>query len=221
MKLPAWIFLLLGSGLLFVGCSGAPAPMQIPSTPTPPAAAEVYIPDLKQGEAAWGQAQCSACHGPLALGGIGPQLASTSLTYDRFLHAVRAAIPPKPAYSAEQLSDQAVYNIYAWVRTQIPPAQLAGPALTPSLATPTTEDVMAMTIWTCRSCDKCHGVFAQGSATAPTLAGLNYPLAEELARMRAQAETIPEHSSEHISDEVFAKLYEWIQMGCVRDECYH
>jgi hypothetical protein len=79
---------------------------------------------------------------------------------------------------------------------------------------------MGMTIWTCRRCDGCHGVFAQGGPEAPALAGLNYPVAEELARMRAAAGEIPEHSPDHISDDVFERLYDWIKMGCVQDECY-
>lgn len=83
------------------------------------------------------------------------------------------------------------------------------------------RDTMGMTIWTDRRCDECHGVFAQGGPDAPALAGLNDPLETELARMRRQVDTIPEHGLDHISDEVFATLYEWLKMGCVRDECYH
>jgi mono/diheme cytochrome c family protein len=221
-NLLARFLMLLLPGVWLVACTGSVAPAPPPPTPTPPVAVEVYIPDLQHGESAWHEAQCSACHGPLALGGIGPQLASTGLAYDQFLHAVRAAIPPKPAYSESQLPDQAVYDIYAWVRTQIPVGQRTGPEASPTPArTPAVEEVMGMTIWACQGCNKCHGVFAQGSADAPVLAGLNYPVEEELARMRSAAETIPEHSADHISDEVFIKLYEWLHMGCVRDECFH
>jgi hypothetical protein len=52
------------------------------------------------------------------------------------------------------------------------------------------------------------------------LAGISDPVDDELARMRSTAEKIPEHSADHISDEIFKKLYEWLKMGCVRDECY-
>lgn len=217
------LILLLAPALLLVACAGSivsapPLPTDTPSV----LAGEAHIPNLQHGETSWNEAQCSACHGPAALGGIGPQLASTGLAYERFLHVVRAGASPMPAYSETQLPDQAVFDIYAWARTQIPIGQPAGPEPDrPPAGTPAVEEVMAMTIWTCRGCDKCHGVFAQGSADAPTLAGLNYPVEEELARMRSQADTIPEHSADHISDEVFARLYEWIQMGCVKDECYH
>ncbi len=223
MKIPFRLApLLLTLNLMLAACDGTPMPAPPPPTNTPAPVSGVYIPNLENGQAAWNEAQCVACHGPLALGGIGPQLAATELSYDEFLHTVRTAIPPKPAYDETQLPDQAVYDIYAWVRTQIPQSQLP----TPDTVGPATEEstlaaeVMGMTIWTCRGCDRCHGVFAQGSSEGPTLAELSYPVEEELARMRSTADTIPEHSTDHISDEIFEKLYEWLQMGCVQDECY-
>lgn len=215
------IVIMLTLGIMIAACAGTPVPAPTRPTNTPISSAAVHIPNLEHGQTAWQEAQCPACHGPQGLGGIGPQLASTELPYDQFLHVVRTALPPKPAFTAEQLPDQAVYDIYAWVRTQIPPAQLVereiGP---PTNETPSLEDMRSMTIWTCRSCDSCHGVFAQGGPDGPTLAGLNDPVEEELARMRQTADTISEHSSEHISDEIFEKLYGWLKMGCVRDECY-
>jgi mono/diheme cytochrome c family protein len=228
MKTMTRSIFLLSMGLLLTltaACNETPAPAPPPPTASPALAADVHIPNLEDGQAAWNEAQCAACHGPLALGGIGPQLASTELPYDDFLHVVRTAIPPKPAYDETKLPDQVVYDIYAWVRTQIPPAQFpeagAGPTAGPTTESPSAEDIMGMTIWTCRGCDGCHGVFAQGGPEAPTLAGLNYPVEEELARMRSTADKTPEHGPDHISDEVFERLYEWIKMGCIQDECYH
>jgi mono/diheme cytochrome c family protein len=221
MNLLKQIVVVLASSLVIAACAETPAPAPPPPTTTSISSSTVYIPNPEQGQTAWKEAQCSACHGPQGLGGIGPQLASTKLSYDQFLHIVRTAIPPKPAYTFEQLPDQTVYDIYAWVRTQIPPAQLAGPGVAPvTTEPPSLEDMRSMTIWTCRSCDSCHGVFAQGGPDGPMLAGINDPVEDELARMRRSADKIPEHSADHISDEIFEKLYEWLKMGCVRDECY-
>jgi mono/diheme cytochrome c family protein len=205
----------------------APAPVRastattvpVPSTTAAPVVA-ASIPDLDIGQAAWKEARCTACHGPLALGGIGPGLAATRLSYDEFITVVRTAHPPKPAFDQATLPDQTVYNIYAWVRTQMPAAQVAASAtITATSALPRTEEMMAMTLWTCKKCTTCHGVFAQGSATAPALAGLNDPLADELARMRSTAATIQEHSIDNIPDDIFATLYQWLKMGCVTNEC--
>lgn len=207
---------------IIVACAQTPVPAPPPLTSTPNQTAGVYIPNLEKGQAAWLEAQCPACHGPLGLGGIGPQLASTKLSYDQFLYKVRTAAPPKPAFSEEQLPDQTVFDIYAWVRTQIPMPELSKPSIVePSPSSePSPNDMLSMAIWTNLDCYTCHGIFAQGSAKGTTLAGINDPVEDELARMRASADKIPEHSTDHISDEIFAKLYEWIKMGCVRDECY-
>lgn len=203
-----------------ISCAATSAPVIPPSIPTPGMTVKAQIPNLEQGQVAWHKAQCSACHGPLALGGIGPQLASTSLSYEQFLHRVQTSCSPQAAYPETQLPDQAVYNIYAWVRTQIPPTQWTapGPAPTPNKPSDLVKE-MSMMVWTNRQCDECHGVFAQGGPKGPTLAGLNDPVEQELARMR-QSNTISAHNSAHISDEVFTQLYEWIKQGCVKDECY-
>ncbi len=215
------LMVILAFSFFMVACAETPALAPPPPTNTPALVAGIYIPNLEKGQAAWNEAQCSACHGPLGLGGIGPQLAATNLAYDNFLHVVRTAIPPKPAYSVDQLPDQAVYDIYAWVRTQVPPQQALAPSVGPATnETPSLEEMRSMTIWTCRGCDTCHGIFAQGGPDGPMLAGINDPVEEELVKMRQTADTIPEHSADHISDEIFKKLYEWLKMGCVRDECY-
>jgi hypothetical protein len=77
---------------------------------------------------------------------------------------------------------------------------------------------MGMTIWTYGRCDTCHGVFAQGGSEAPPLASITYPVEEELERMRNTADEIPEHSADNISDEIFIRLYKWLQAGCTYTE---
>jgi mono/diheme cytochrome c family protein len=211
--------LLLVAVMGLSACQGLPATVSAPASTIAPTVG-VYIPNLENGEAAWKKAQCGACHGPLALGGIGPQLAATKLPYSKFLEVVRTAVPPKPAYDEAALPGQTVYDIYAWVRTQLPPAQVVtSPTGTPTGALPQMEQMMSMTIWTCKKCATCHGVFAQGSATAPALAGVSESSEAVLAQMRSTAGTIPEHGVANIPDDTFARLYQWLKMGCLTSEC--
>ncbi len=208
---------LFGFAIMFIlsGCGESIAIIPPQPTNTPVKMAGVHIPNLEQGQQAWREQQCDACHGPIGLGGIGPVLASTALNYDDFLRIVRTAIPPKPAFTTDMLSDDSAYDIYAWLRTQQPAIGPVGPTLESTESeTPSTEEIMGMTIWTCRECDSCHGIFAQGGPESPALAELSYPVEEELTRMRQTADEIPEHSVEHINDEIFANLYEWLQAGC-------
>ncbi|MCX6031915.1 MAG: cytochrome c [Chloroflexi bacterium] len=220
--------LLLMAGLGLSACQTLPVPVSAPatsiaptSTPTDTAPVTVaIIPNLDNGQAVWQAAQCTACHGPLALGGVGPQLAATKLSYNEFLHTARTASPHKPAYDEATLPDLSIYNIYAWVRTLVPQAQVvSSSAVTSTNQLPQVQEMMAMTIWTCKKCSTCHGVFAQGSASGPALAGLNDPLAQELAQMRSTAATINEHSADNIADDIFARLYEWLKVGCLPGEC--
>lgn len=219
MKTPTVLALLM---LVAVGVSACQAlPPAVP-TPVPSVAPQTaaYIPSLENGEMAWSNARCSACHGPSALGGIGPQLAATKLPYAQFVQAVRNAVPPKPAYDEATLPGQTVYDIYAWVRTQLPPAKpIASPTRTPTGALSEMEQAMSMTIWTCKKCSTCHGVFAQGSATAPALAGVSEVEQKVLDQMRSTSATIPEHGVENIPDEIFSRVYRWLKMGCLTSEC--
>jgi mono/diheme cytochrome c family protein len=200
--------------IALAGCAGQPTATVSP-TNTPVHYLEgAHIPNIEDGERTWAEQQCNSCHGPLGLGGIGPALADTPLEFEEFLHIVRTAIPPKPAYNEDMLPEDEAYHIYAWLRTQ---RQLAPPSVAtdfPTFEAPSAEDMLGMTIWTSKNCDSCHGVFAQGGPKAPTLAGLNYPVKEELERMRQAADDVSEHSPDNIDDATFERLYKWLQAGC-------
>ena len=76
--------------------------------------ANLAKPDLGRGQQLYLDKQCSACHGPLAEGGIGPKLSATTASFEDFLHVVRTALPPKPAFNETELTTQDVHNIYGW-----------------------------------------------------------------------------------------------------------
>jgi mono/diheme cytochrome c family protein len=73
--------------------------------------------DAAQGQVIWAQKPCSGCHGPEALGNIGPRLAGTSRTYEAVLNQVRTGKAPMPAFTPAQISDQEVAHIYAWLKS--------------------------------------------------------------------------------------------------------
>jgi mono/diheme cytochrome c family protein len=180
--------------------------------------------DLAAANASHGQQlfsdnHCVTCHGSQALGGVGPKLARTDLAFDAFLVKIRTALPPKPAFSAAELSDQDAMDIYGWLQTlsgqgepvtappfvvvQVQPGQEELPA------TP----ILGMSLWTGFACDQCHGAFAQGSSDGPSLAGISYPYEMERAKMRQTADTIPQHDQSFMRDTVLKRLYQWLQEG--------
>jgi mono/diheme cytochrome c family protein len=75
--------------------------------------------DAKAGAQAWASKSCAGCHGANAEGGVGPKLAGTALSQDQVKNAVRngkGATMPK--FSADQVSDADIANIYAWLKSQ-------------------------------------------------------------------------------------------------------
>ena len=210
---------MLGAAAIVAACANPVRPA--PPRPTAIAATgtNLVAANIDNGMQQFSAQQCVACHGPLAQGGIGPRLANTALSYDAFLSKVRNAIPPKPAYSADVLPDQDVYDIYTWLQTLSPQvAAQPRPALEIVKIEPGQEDlpagpILGMSLWTGFKCDTCHGAFAQGSSDGPELAGISYPYELERAKMRQTANEIPEHDQTYMRDTVLKRLYQWLQSG--------
>lgn len=98
----------------------APTATAIPATATPKPAAGPPVGDAAQGKAIWPTKACIGCHGANAEGGIGPKLAGTGLSYDQVLLRVRTGKSPMPAFPPDQVSDQEVAHIYAWLKSLAP-----------------------------------------------------------------------------------------------------
>lgn len=71
---------------------------------------------------------CMACHGQTAMGGLGPPIAKTKVSYDEFLKTVRTGKGMMPATTAAMLPDDKVRSIYdevqakPYIESQIPVA---------------------------------------------------------------------------------------------------
>lgn len=66
---------------------------------------------------------CSACHGYSGHGGVGPRLASTSLSMAALTKYVRQPAGVMPRYATEsQITDATLADIYAFLKS-IPPPQ--------------------------------------------------------------------------------------------------
>ncbi len=212
-RLATLLLAVLAAMLLFAACGPSAeqlAPAPPPPTNTPAPVLALSEPDTARGHQLWLDKQCTACHGDTGQGGIGPTLTRTTLPFDQFLHKVRTAIPPKPAFNAAELTDQDTYNIFGWL--QAPEMQLAATEPVTFTRLPAGQ-VLGMSIWTEYECDLCHGAFAQGSAEGPPLTGITFPYEMERANMRLTGDEIPQHQAEYIRDVVLKRLYQWLQAG--------
>jgi mono/diheme cytochrome c family protein len=120
--------------------TAAPLPA-VPATETPSPTAEpttVKI-DAETGRQVWQTKECIDCHGDNAEGDRGPTLAGTGLTVDAVLLQVRTGKGRMPAFTADEVSDVEVQQIYAWLRSLPRPTPEAVPtaAATVASAAPT------------------------------------------------------------------------------------
>ena len=91
-----------------------PTPAQAPvPAPVPP----FGYGNPTEGEAAYRTAGCVLCHGLQAGGGIGPTLVGIHLNFAMFLNAVREPSDVMPPYLTEQITNQEVRDILAYVRS--------------------------------------------------------------------------------------------------------
>jgi mono/diheme cytochrome c family protein len=70
--------------------------------------------DAAAGETAFA-ATCARCHGDTAQGDIGPALAGFGESWSRFQNTVRNGEEEMPAFSTDEVSDQQLADIYAWL----------------------------------------------------------------------------------------------------------
>lgn len=81
--------------------------------------AEAQVGDPQAGAGMWRAKLCRNCHGDEAEGGFGPDLAGgRGLTPEQFKHAVRQPWGIMAGLNEQQLSDQGVADVYAFLQTQ-------------------------------------------------------------------------------------------------------
>ena len=103
----------------------APADTATPTqtfTPEPTATSVLPSePDPALGEQLWPKVPCSACHGQMAEGDIGPRLAGTGLSFDQVRALVRLGKGQMPAFVEDAVSDLELQHVYAWLRSMARP----------------------------------------------------------------------------------------------------
>ena len=92
------------------------------ATATPAAAApEVdtsgFSADLGRGEELFFSNGCNVCHGDLGEGGIGPMIAGTQLAFSQVLQQYRSPREAMPAFPADRIEDEDVFNIWSWLKS--------------------------------------------------------------------------------------------------------
>ena len=106
---------------IFVHCAAVGIALVVTGELAPGTRAQTGDPEA--GARSW-DAMCDNCHGPDAEGAFGPDLAGgRGLTLDQFRRAIRRPWGVMPTLNEQQLSDQGVADVYAFVGTKPPVPQ--------------------------------------------------------------------------------------------------
>ena len=116
--------------------------------------------DAQAGKASWEgsfglqQTQlCRTCHGVNGEGGFGPDLAGRQLSVEQFRQAVRKPWGIMPAFTEQQLSDQGIADLHAYM-TRLPAVAQPGPWRIPvPSGAPRGQELLIATV----GCSQCHG----------------------------------------------------------------
>lgn len=115
--------------------------------------AAAQTPDVAAGKALWANdLRCKDCHGGLAEGAFGPDLAGRGLTAAQVIRAVRQPWGIMPRFETEQVSDQELANLAGWFASMPKPAQ-PGPWKTEVPANAPAGQRAMITA----GCGQCHG----------------------------------------------------------------
>jgi mono/diheme cytochrome c family protein len=83
-----------------------------------PVASSQTTGNVENGRRAFTNYGCSACHGYSGHGGVGPRLATTSLSISALMKYVRQPSGVMPRYATEtQISDATLTDIYAFLKS--------------------------------------------------------------------------------------------------------
>jgi mono/diheme cytochrome c family protein len=113
--------------------------------------------DPGRGEQLWAQNNCKSCHGANGEGAYAGPRAGDGLPVERWIAQVRQPRNQMPAYRPDQVTDQAIADMNAFMQTKQRPA-----SFTPTVAQTTESDPAGKRLLAQKRCVACHANFAQG-----------------------------------------------------------
>jgi mono/diheme cytochrome c family protein len=143
--------------------------------------------NARAGKAFWesSNALCSNCHGDHGEGGFGPDLAGRAVSFSQFLREVRQPWGIMPRWTAKQISDRTLADVYAYMMSRPSRAEPAPWRVTVPRRATVGLRYFVETV----GCGQCHGVELHAAITgaenkAPTFAWV-------AQRVYAHAEVTP------------------------------
>jgi mono/diheme cytochrome c family protein len=192
------LFFVIPSVLMLLGLVTSPALAQDPAN----------------GQTAWEEQvwQCQRCHGPQGEGLFARPLSNSTLTEDEWIDQVRNPRRFMPSFSPDQVSDQQIRDMHAYITALPDPAgefQREDPGIT---ATHPGQDLMVQ-----KNCVACHTdavTTGQGSPISRFVDRGETPTTEAVIdQLRTPLENMPAYSPDQVSDEEAAQIADYLAMA--------
>ena len=149
----------------------------------------------------YAKAGCENCHGPNGQGtAAGPRITRTPRQLPAFVAYVRKPTGTMPPQSVQVVSDKALADIFAFVRST-PTAQAAAAGRADAGAA----------LYAKIGCYQCHSNQAQGGQAGPRLGPDPIPFARFSQYVRNPAGEMPPYTEKVLSNQELADIYAFVQ----------
>ena len=159
------------------------------------------------GQAIYAKAGCENCHGPNGQGtAAGPRIAGTTRPLSAFVAYVRKPTGTMPPQSAQVVSDRALADIFAFVRSVSASVVPPGSAQASAGRAETGAALYAKI-----GCYQCHSNQAQGGQAGPRLGPDPIPFARFSQYVRNPTGDMPPYTEKVLSNQELADIYAFVQ----------
>ena len=170
--------------------------------------------DVGAGQAMYAKAGCETCHGANGQGtAAGPRIAGTTRQLPAFVSYVRKPTGTMPPQSAQVVSDQALADIFAFLRSA--PSTPVGRGLSGSAnqiaSAPAGRAEAGAALYAKIGCYQCHSNQAQGGQAGPRLGPDPIPFARFSQYVRNPMGDMPPYTEKVLSNQELADIYAFVQ----------
>lgn len=160
--------------------------------------------DPANGKVIWEEkSNCQRCHGPAGEGMWGPPLAGNQNSVQDFITQVRTPRRNMPAFSAEQISDEMITNIHAYLTSLTAPASYTRPDAGLPADAPAGQVLVVE-----KRCVACHSITGP---VKPFIERGEVPTIEAvLAQLRTPRRFMPTFNANIVSDAEAATIVEFL-----------
>jgi mono/diheme cytochrome c family protein len=177
-----------------------------------PAYAVQVTGNVATGQTFYTKSGCDTCHGPLGRGtAAGPSIAGTSRTLPDFIAYERKPAGTMPARNAQAIPDQALTDIYLFLRAATPLTVGRVQKDPANEATPAGRAANGATLYKKVGCYQCHADEAQGGLAGPRIGPDPIPFARFAQYVRNPAGEMPPYTDKVVSSQDLADIYAFLQ----------